>query len=337
MMRELATKLCSFPFDFVWAIKNGFLRVATGLTEAEREQIRRDTYTCPYNHELDSEDHCVDECCACSWLEGQNQTIAPAKYVVGQDVYMFLDSYPHWFCNQSGKVVKVMPTGVEVQTAGELLRFDTNNIPVFIVGQTTLVVGQDVDVAYCQRKDRRGKVVKVTPTSVEVEVADLLRFDNHGKETDASRRERLGFGPSPGDKFYNFLWFSAPEFQPWVLDDIPFAERTALLEQKYREWKAVSEQKDRDFRALFERAAQAAQGGGSTKIAGLLDFLNVEESLLANRMWKESKHDYANRIAKQIIEPSIARINGALGQENSPKYLSYVVEYIMEYAEKKCN
>lgn len=65
--------------------------------------------------------------------------------VVGQDVFMFLDQYPYWFCGQRGKVVKVTPTGVDVLTAGELLRFDTNNIPVFIVGQTTLVVGQDVD------------------------------------------------------------------------------------------------------------------------------------------------------------------------------------------------
>jgi len=166
--------------------------------------------------------------------------------VVGQDVYMFLDPYPKWFCGQRGKVIKITPTGVEVEVA-ELLRFDTNNIPVFIVGQTTLVVGQDVCVAYCQRKDRKGKVVKVTPTAVEVEVADLLQFDNNGYELDVSRRDRLGFGPSPEDRFLNFLWFSAPEFQPWHLDDIPFAERTALLEQQAREVKA-------------ERATQGIKG-----------------------------------------------------------------------------
>ena len=69
----------------------------------------------------------------------------------------------------------------------------------------------------------------------------------------------------------------------------------------------------------------------------MLDFLNVEESLLVHRMWKESKHDYAGRIEKQIIEPNIARINAELGEENSTKYLACVVEYIMEYAyaEKK--
>jgi hypothetical protein len=168
------------------------------------------------------------------------------KLVVGQDVYMFNDHYPYWFCGQRGKVVKVTPEGVDVQTAGELLRFDTNNIPVFIVGQTTLVVRQDVDVAYCQRKDRKGKVVKATPSGVEVQVADLLRFDNDGYELDVSRRDRLGFGPSPEDKFYTFLWQAAPEFGPWHLDDMPFAERTAWLEQRIRDFRARQEQQDRE-------------------------------------------------------------------------------------------
>jgi hypothetical protein len=158
--------------------------------------------------------------------------------VAGQDVYLLLPPYPYWFCGGRGKVVNVTPSGVDVQTERELLRFDTHNIPVFIVGQTALVVGQEVDVAYCQRANRRGKVVKVMPSGVEVEVADLLSFDSNGRETDASRRERLGFGPTPGDRFLNFLWHSAPEFGPWNLDDMPFAERTALLEQARRDHEA---------------------------------------------------------------------------------------------------
>jgi hypothetical protein len=169
--------------------------------------------------------------------------------VVGQDVYMFNDHYPTWFWEQRGKVVKVTRSGLEVEVV-DLLRFDTNDIPAFIVGQTPLVVGQDVDVVYSQHKDRkgktvrvtasgverdrRGKVVKVTPEGVDVEVVDLLRFDNDGYELDVSRRDRFGFGPSPEDKFYTALWESAPEFAPWHLDDMPFAERTALLEQHAR-------------------------------------------------------------------------------------------------------
>lgn len=41
--------------------------------------------------------------------------------VVGQDVYMHSGIY-----SQKGKVVKVTPSGVEVQTTDELLGFDTN-------------------------------------------------------------------------------------------------------------------------------------------------------------------------------------------------------------------
>ena len=156
---------------------------------------------------------------------------------------MFNDHYyPYWFCGQRGKVVKVTRKAWTCKLLVNCCDYDADGIPVFIVGQTTLVVGQDVDVAYCQRKDRRGKVVKVTPSGVEVEVADLLRFDNDGYELDVSRRDRLGFGPSPEDKFYTSLWQSAPEFGPWHLDDMPFAERTALFEQKaqrFRKWDSM--------------------------------------------------------------------------------------------------
>jgi len=198
-----------------------------------------------------------------------------------------------------------------------------------------LVVGQDVYM-FSGVYGNRGTVVKITEQGyVEVQTdSELLHFDNNG-------RSYVTELPSSYDSTAHSLspwgWNGNGTYEcgPWVLDYIPFAERTALLEQKAREWKAAFEQKDRDFKDLFERAAQAAQGGGSTRITGL-NFLTVEEFHLADRMWKESKHDYANRIAKQIIEPNIARINAALGQENSPKYLAYVVEYIKEYSEKKC-
>lgn len=116
---------------------------------------------------------------------------------------------------------------------------------------------------------------------------------------------------------------------------MPFAERTALLERRCAEVKAVFEQQDRDYKAMFERAAQAAQGGNYVKTMTLPEFLTYEEIGLAGRMWEESKHDYANRIAKRIIEPNIARINRAFGQENNPKFPAYIVEYVMEYSRKK--
>jgi hypothetical protein len=145
--------------------------------------------------------------------------------VVGQDVYMLKPPYPFWFCFDVGKVVKVTPEGVDVQ----------------------VVDRQTANAAYCQRKERGDKAIKITPSRgketdvgrrVEVQVADLqtadmIRFDTSGQETDVSRRDRLGFGPSPEDKFYTSLWYSAPEFGPWHLDDMPFEKRKHLLENQF--------------------------------------------------------------------------------------------------------
>jgi hypothetical protein len=96
----------------------------------------------------------------------------------------------------------------------------------------TLVVGQEVFLVSNEIYCDVGKVVAVTPQGVDVQTdRELFRFDINGKETDAGRRERLGFGPSPGDKFHTLLWFSAPEFQPWKIEEIS-AQELALFKQR---------------------------------------------------------------------------------------------------------
>jgi len=109
----------------------------------------------------------------------------------------------------------------------------------------TLTVGQEIRIGSgvygC-----KGTVVKVSPDGMDVLVepfkedellraiskyppeqqkesiaankAKLFRFDKDGNETDESRRDRLGFGPSPDDKFHTALWYTAPECQPWHLE-----------------------------------------------------------------------------------------------------------------------
>jgi hypothetical protein len=78
----------------------------------------------------------------------------------------------------------------------------------------TLVVGQDVYMLsgcyLCW-----GEVVKVTPSGVEVQTSkgELLRFDSDGKGLNEGTYEN----------------------GRWELDDIPFAERTALIEQAAEE------------------------------------------------------------------------------------------------------
>ncbi len=88
----------------------------------------------------------------------------------------------------------------------------------------SLVVGQKVSMTKSGVYGEWGEVVEVSPEGVVVKTDDgeLLRFDKDGKQTDASRQDELGFGPSPGDRFRNFLWFSAPEFQAWEIDETYF-------------------------------------------------------------------------------------------------------------------
>ncbi len=107
----------------------------------------------------------------------------------------------------------------------------------------TLVVGQDVYmISGCYIK--QGKVVKVTPSGVVVQLAlaegpirpegnELIRFDTDGKACDSS------------DIYKGNLWGGSDpripgthECGPWELDDIPFAERTALFEQASRDYEA---------------------------------------------------------------------------------------------------
>jgi hypothetical protein len=136
---------------------------------------------------------------------------------------------------------KKLVDGREVQTFSSELYI--NRAKRADMDTKTLVVGQDVYMFSSEIYVNQGKVVGVTPSGAEVRTHDgvLFQFDANGKETDASRRDRLGFGPSPESKFHAVLWHSAPEFQPWELDDMPFAERTVLLEQARRDWHAKKE------------------------------------------------------------------------------------------------
>lgn len=60
------------------------------------------------------------------------------------------------------------------------------------------------------------------------------------------------------------------------------------------------------------------------KQATLKDFLTDREIRRAIELRN------ARAICEEIIKPSIARINRALGQENDPMYLAYAVEYAIQ-------
>lgn len=107
----------------------------------------------------------------------------------------------------------------------------------------TLVVGQHVYmISGCYMK--QGKVLKAMPSGVVVQLAifegpitpegpELIRFDTNGKACDSS------------DIYKGNLWGGSDpripgthECGPWELDEIPFAERTALFEQASRDYEA---------------------------------------------------------------------------------------------------
>jgi hypothetical protein len=68
----------------------------------------------------------------------------------------------------------------------------------------------------------------------------------------------------------------------------------------------------------------------------ITDFLTGEEIMLAAQMWRgrwlEDGKTYAQRVCDRIVLPNIERINRALGQENDPMYLAYMVEYVLGLA-----
>jgi hypothetical protein len=66
------------------------------------------------------------------------------------------------------------------------------------------------------------------------------------------------------------------------------------------------------------------------KTVSLKDFLTDEEILRAIKFYKTcSSGAFARTVDEQIITPNILRINKALGQENDPRYLAYVVERVL--------
>lgn len=71
----------------------------------------------------------------------------------------------------------------------------------------------------------------------------------------------------------------------------------------------------------------------------LTDFLTEDEIKRVVMAWNHRKMGHGNEvgwfaktICAEVIQPNIARINKALGQENVPMFLAYAVEYVMTMA-----
>jgi len=141
-----------------------------------------------------------------------------SKLVVGQVVYMFCGATAYGFAK--GEVVKITSEGVEVKSA-----------ELWGPGHMEIASGS---------KDRG---IKITASVVDTErwgresaseEVGIVRLDNNGIELEADRRKRHGFEPGPEfsqDRFMQSVWYGAPECGPWQLDELPFEERTAKIEE----------------------------------------------------------------------------------------------------------
>jgi len=112
------------------------------------------------------------------------------------------------------------------------------NVTVGKVDTKTLVVGQDVYMSSgCY--GNKGKVVKLTPRGVDVQTdSELLHFDDNGR---SYVTELPSSYDSTAHPLSPWRWNGNGTYEcgPWELDDIPFAEREALLEQaaqRFRKW-----------------------------------------------------------------------------------------------------
>jgi hypothetical protein len=111
-----------------------------------------------------------------------------------------------------------------------------------VMDTKTLVVGQDVymlsGVYICW-----GKVVKITPSGVDVQTDDqgLLRFNSRGEGYDKGTHE----------------------CGPWYIDDIPFAERTALRKQGTLDYEQARLKRDENTRGPYEHELNREGGNCS--------------------------------------------------------------------------
>lgn len=63
------------------------------------------------------------------------------------------------------------------------------------------------------------------------------------------------------------------------------------------------------------------------KSVTVYDFLTVRQLDQLQVIFQGDRHNFHKRCLEEVIKPNMAEINQKLGQENSPDYLAYMVEY----------
>lgn len=66
------------------------------------------------------------------------------------------------------------------------------------------------------------------------------------------------------------------------------------------------------------------------KTVALADIFTPSEIERAREMYRqESDESFNVRVVRELIEPNMARINAATGQENDARFVGYAVEYCL--------
>lgn len=66
------------------------------------------------------------------------------------------------------------------------------------------------------------------------------------------------------------------------------------------------------------------------KTVALAEILSPSEIERAKELYREdSDESFNSRLVRELIEPNMARINAATGQENDARFIGYAIEYCL--------
>jgi hypothetical protein len=64
------------------------------------------------------------------------------------------------------------------------------------------------------------------------------------------------------------------------------------------------------------------------KAVRLHDFLTSSQIRAAIRIWVHDRYHFHERVLDEVITPAMPDINRKLKQENDPRYIAYMIEFV---------
>lgn len=63
-------------------------------------------------------------------------------------------------------------------------------------------------------------------------------------------------------------------------------------------------------------------------------FLTEAQIIAALAIWRRDRANFRRRVVVEIIKPNMDEINRKLGQDNSPEFIGYALEYVFSKGEQ---